>query len=115
MSSFSEEERALMTEAAEGLVKRRFAVPAMLFLETVSPMNMVSASMLHMLSPIWRSAMPASRIDQLAALLERRDSVPEFISIIDQTEETRRRDEKAARRARKQPPEERSPDERPRS
>jgi len=102
-----------MTQAAEGLVKRRFAVPAMLFLETVSPMNMVSASMLHMLSPLWRSVLPASRIDQLAALLERRDSVPEFISIIDQAEETRRRDDKAARKARKAPPEKSSSDERP--
>ena len=113
MSTFTDAERTLMQQAADGLVKRRCAVPAMLFLETVSPMNMVSASMLHMLSPLWRSVLPASRIDQLAALLERRESVPEFISIIDQTEETRRLDEKAAKKARKNPPQERSPDERP--
>lgn len=115
MSPFSDEERSLMDEAARGLVKRRFAVPAMMFLETVSPMNMVSASMLHMLSPIWRSVLPASRIDMLAALLERRESVPEFISIIDQTEEARRRATKAARKPPTTPPDHHASNERTRS
>ncbi|MFT7465027.1 MAG: hypothetical protein ACI9EF_003388 [Pseudohongiellaceae bacterium] len=93
MIQFSEKEQELMQRAADGLVKRRFAVPAIMFLETVSPMNMVGSSMLRVLSPMWRAVLPASQIDELATLLERRESVPYFISLIDKADEDRRRKE----------------------
>ncbi len=79
-----------MEEAAATIVQRRLAVPAMMLLETVSPMNLVTASMLHVVSPVWRAGLPASRIDAVARLLERRDAIPEFIRIIDAAEEARR-------------------------
>lgn len=79
-----------MDEAAASIVKRRLAVPAMMMLETMTPMNMVSASMLHVLSPVWRVTLPASRIDDIAKLLERREVIPEFVKIIDAAEEARR-------------------------
>jgi predicted aminopeptidase len=98
---FTDEERALIDEAAEATVKRRLAVPAMMFLETVSPMNTLSASMLHMLTPMWTIAMPASRIKAMAALLERREAIPELIRAIDTAEELRRQAEVAERARRR--------------
>ncbi len=80
-----------MEEAARSIVARRLAVPAMMLLETVSPMNLVTASMLHVVSPVWRAGIPATRIDELARLLERREAIPEFIRIIDEAEGEHRR------------------------
>jgi hypothetical protein len=82
-----------MDEAARSIVARRLAVPAMMLLETVSPMNLVTASMLHVVSPVWRAGIPSSRLDELARLLERRDAIPEFIRVIDAAEGDRRRRE----------------------
>ena len=90
MTDFSAAERKLMEEAAASIVQRRLAVPAMMLLETVSPMNLVTASMLHVVSPVWRAGLPASRIDDVAKLLERREAIPELIRVIDAAEETRR-------------------------
>jgi hypothetical protein len=91
MTDFTGPERALLEEAARSIVDRRLAVPAMMLLETVTPMNLVTASMLHVVSPVWRAGLPASRIDAVARLLERRDAIPEFIRLIDAAEEARRR------------------------
>lgn len=100
-SPFTADERALLRQAAEAVVRRRLAVPAMMLLETVTPMNVVTSSMLTMLSPVWRAALPASRIDQVATLLERRDALPALVALIDELEEQRRRDEKAERARRR--------------
>lgn len=94
---FTPGEEALLAEAARAVVRRRMAVPTMMFLEMMSPMNTVSASMLHVLTPIWRVALPASRIEQIATLMERRAAIPALIRAIDSAEEQRRRDERAAR------------------
>lgn len=99
--AFSADERALMDEAAEAVVRRHLAAPAMMLLETLTPMNMVTASMLHVLAPVWRAAMPASRIERLARLLERRDALPELVRAIDAVDERRRQTEAGERAARK--------------
>jgi len=91
VTELSGQERTLLEEAARTIVERRLAVPAMMLLETVSPMNLVTASMLHVVSPVWRAGIPASRIDEIARLLERRDTIPELIRLIDAAEEARRR------------------------
>jgi hypothetical protein len=101
--TFTQQERDLMDEAAASIVKRRLAVPAMMLLETMTPMNMVSASMLHVLSPVWRAALPASRIEDIAKLLERREAIPEFVKVIDAAEEARRKDAKERRNERRGP------------
>lgn len=102
MNEISEDDRALMEEAAAAVVKRRLAVPAMMFLETVSPMNTLSSSMLHMIAPIWGIALPAARLTQVAQMLERRDTIPQLIRIIDEAEEERRLEEAAQRKALKE-------------
>jgi hypothetical protein len=98
---FTSRELALIEDAAQAVVRRRLATPAMMMLETMTPMNMVTASMLHVLAPIWRAALPASRIDRLAALLERRDALPALVRAIDAADDARRRAEDAERAARK--------------
>lgn len=95
------DDRALLEEAADALVKRRLALPAIMFLETVSPMNTVSAAMLNVLMPVWSVVVPQTRLKRLAELLENRETIPELIRIIDEADEARRREEADARRERK--------------
>jgi hypothetical protein len=61
------------------------------------PMNMITSSMLYTLAPVWKTALPASRIDELARLLERREAIPHFIRALDAGEEQRRLDERNRR------------------
>lgn len=91
MSALSVEQQSLVDELAERVVRHRLAVPAMMLLETFTPMNMLGSSTLHMASPLWRIVVPASRIDQAARLLEHREAIPALISAIDICEESRRR------------------------
>ncbi len=99
---FTDEERVLLEGIAVRIAHARMAVPAMMFLETVAPMNFISSAMLTLASPVWRIAIPSSRIDEVAALLEKRDAIPSFLTIIDEAEARRVRDARAAKR---RPPE----------
>ena len=100
--AISADDQKLMEEAAQAVVKRHLAVPAMMFLETVRPMNTDSSSMLHMIAPIWGIALPVERLKQVAAMLERRETIPELIQVIDAAEEERRSEEIRERKARKE-------------
>ena len=89
--AFSAAEQALIDEAARRVVAARMAVPAMMFLETLAPMNLVTASMLHALTPVLGIALPADKLAALAQLLERRESIPALVTAIDAAEDARRR------------------------
>jgi hypothetical protein len=91
VSDFSAEDRAFLDEAARRLVQARVALPALMFLECLAPMNLVTATLLHGLSPVLGVALPAARVERLARLLERRDAIPEFVRVLDAAEEARRR------------------------
>lgn len=93
-AALTEEQQAIVDEVAANIVRRRLAVPAMMFLEMSTPMNMLGASALHMASPLWRSVVPGSRIDGFAHLLEKREAIPSLLSAIDEAEERRRREAK---------------------
>ena len=88
---FSSAEQALIDDAARRVVGARMAVPAMLFLETMAPMNLVTASMLHALTPVFGIALPAAKLEAIARLLERREVIPALVAAIDAAEDARRR------------------------
>ncbi|MGQ0553638.1 MAG: hypothetical protein ACT4PU_10505 [Planctomycetota bacterium] len=92
MSSFSEAERALMADAAARIVRLRLTVPAAMFLESLAPVNLLTASMLHTLNPVLGIALPPARLEVLASLLERREAIPEFVRELDAAEESWRRE-----------------------
>jgi len=103
VSDLTDADRALLERAAEAVVRRRLAVPTMMFLEMVAPMNLVAATMLRMLAPVWSVALPGQP-ERLGDLLERREAVPELIAAIDAAESRRRDEERAARGPRRRWP-----------
>lgn len=79
----SSEDVELMEQVAGVIVKRGMAAPAAVFLESMGPMNFLGSQALHFLTPIIECAFNAREVEQVARLLERRDSIPRLIAIIE--------------------------------
>ncbi len=55
----------------------------MVFLESLGPMNFLGSQALHFLTPIFELAFDANELEQVARLLERRDTIPRLIALIE--------------------------------
>ena len=72
-----------MDRMADAIVRRGMAAPATVFLESMGPMNFLGSQALHFLAPIMDCAFDAKEVEQVAGLLERRDTIARLISIIE--------------------------------
>jgi hypothetical protein len=73
----------LMERVADVIVKRGMAAPATVFLESMGPMNFLGSQALHFFTPIIECAFNVKEVEQVARLLERRESIPQLIAIIE--------------------------------
>ena len=82
---FAIEDVQLMERIAEVIVQRRMAAPATMFLESMGPMNFLGSQALHFLMPILDCAFftALKEVEQVARLLERRDTMTRLITIIE--------------------------------
>jgi hypothetical protein len=80
---FTIEDLALLERVADTVVKRGMAVPAAVFLESIGPMSFLGSQALHFLTPILDFAFSAKEVEQVAHLLERRDTVPRLTALIE--------------------------------
>ena len=80
---FSPEDLGLLERVADAVVKRGMTAPATVFLESLGPMNFLGSQALYFLSPIVEWAFHAKEVEQVARLLERRDTISRLITIID--------------------------------
>lgn len=83
MTPHPAEDVELLERMADVIVKRGMAAPATVFLESMGPMNFLGSQALHFLSPIIDCACNAKEIEQIARLLERRDSIPRLIALME--------------------------------
>ncbi len=81
--SLSIEDVELIERVAGAIVKRGMAAPATVFLESMGPMNFLGSQALHVLTPIIECAFNAREVELVARLLERRDSIPRLIVLIE--------------------------------
>ncbi|WP_455378794.1 hypothetical protein [Petrachloros mirabilis] len=79
----SVEDLQLMERIADAIVKRGMAAPTTLFLESMGPMNFLGSQALHFLSPIIDCAFSVKEVEQVACLLERRDTISRLIVLIE--------------------------------
>lgn len=77
------EDVRLLERIAETIVKRGMAAPATMFLESMGPMNFLGSQALHFLTPIIECAFNVKEVEQVARLLERRDTVTRLIAVIE--------------------------------
>jgi hypothetical protein len=80
---FTIEDLVLLERVADAVVKRGMAAPAMVFLESLGPMNFLGGQALHFLTPIVEWAFHAKEVEQVARLLERRDTLSRLITMIE--------------------------------
>lgn len=73
----------LMERVADIIVKRGMAAPATVFLESMGPMNFLGSQALHFFTPIIECAFNVKEVEQVARLLERRETIPQLIAIIE--------------------------------
>lgn len=79
----SMEDVELMERVADVIVKRGMAAPATVFLESMGPMNFLGSQALHFFTPIIECAFNVKEVEQVARLLERRETIPQLIAIIE--------------------------------
>ncbi|MDF0677335.1 MAG: hypothetical protein P0120_23810 [Nitrospira sp.] len=77
------EDVQFLERIAETIVKRGMAAPATMFLESMGPMNFLGSQALHFITPIIDCVFNAKEVEQVARLLERRDTVTRLISMIE--------------------------------
>jgi hypothetical protein len=80
---FTIEDLALLERVADAVVKRGMTAPATVFLESLGPMNFLGSQALYFLTPIVEWAFNAREVEQVARLLERRDTISRLIALID--------------------------------
>ena len=81
--TFSIEDLALLERIADMVVKREMAASATVFLESLGPMNFLGSQVLHFFTPIIELAFDAQEVSRVACLLERRDTIPRLIALIE--------------------------------
>ena len=86
----SAEDIALLERVAAAVVAREMAVPAVVFLESVGPMNFLGSQALHFFTPILEVVLPQRDIERVALLLERRDTLSRLTVLIERQAESRR-------------------------
>jgi hypothetical protein len=74
---------ALLERAADVIVQRGMATPAVFFLESVGPMNFLGSQALHFFTPILHVVFPQQDIQRVALLLERRDILARLMALIE--------------------------------
>jgi len=74
---------ALLERAADTVVQRGMATPAVLFLESVGPMNFLGSQALHFLTPMLDVVFPRRDVERVACLLERRDTLARLVALIE--------------------------------
>jgi len=86
----SPEDAALLERVATAVIERGMAAPAVVFLESVGPMNFLGSQALHFFMPILEVVFPPRDVERVAFLLEQRDTLSRLTALIERRAETRR-------------------------
>jgi len=81
---------ALIARLAERVVAGRMAAPAILFLESVKPLNRLAGQSLLVLAPLFALFVPYDAMDRFTDLLQDRRNVETLVEAIREEEERRR-------------------------
>lgn len=73
---------ALLDKVASGIVRRGMADPAVLFLESLGPLNFLGSQVLHGLAPFLELVCDPTELERLANILERRDSIARLSNLV---------------------------------
>ncbi len=75
---------ALIRKLADFVVRRQMSVPAIMFLESVRPLNFVGSQAMVFFKPIISRFFTKVEYDKLSAMLEKREVIEQLIKEIEQ-------------------------------
>lgn len=83
-STLAPADMAVLDKLARLVVERGVADPALLFLESVAPLNFLGSQVLYGLIPLLELVVSPTEVQRLARILERRESIDLLIRLIHQ-------------------------------
>ena len=78
-TDLTERQITLLEKVADRVIKYRMAMPAILFLESVRPLNYVGSQAMVFFAPVVHSLFSAREYDEIQEALEHRDTISYFI------------------------------------
>ncbi len=90
----TDEDRALMDKIARTVVKRRMAMPAILFLGSVKPLNAIGSQALVFLQPFLSGVFNEADYRRVTEILERREGIEALMKAIEAAEKESGKDVK---------------------
>ena len=97
----TEEEDAIMTRLAKKVVEWKMTVPAIMFLETVKPLNYIGSQAMVFFEPFVQTIFNFRDYDTLRQMMERRETVERLMQRIEELDAQALDKEKGARRRRR--------------
>ncbi len=85
-ASLTDRQRELLDKFATRVVQMRMTTPAILFLESVRPLNYVSSQVMVFFAPVVRGFFGLPEWDELRLVLERRESIGYFLDLLEAKE-----------------------------
>lgn len=96
-------QRELLVRMAGKIVQLRLTAPAILFLESVRPLNYVGSQVMVFFSPLVRGFFGMPEWDELRLVLERRESIGYFLDLIEEREAAFMEEERRQKEQRRAP------------
>lgn len=89
--AFTPEDIILLEKVARAVAKRQLATPAVMFLESVRPLNFLGSQAMVFFQPIVSMVISSAEFERFSRILEKRKSIPVLIDLIEKAEtETKR-------------------------
>lgn len=98
----TEQEAAIIQKIAAKVVSLKMTVPAILFLESVKPLNYIGAQALIFFEPFVQTIFNFKEYDTFREMMERRENVERLLLKIEELDAKLLADEKAARKIRRE-------------
>ena len=77
------EDRALLNKIADAVIRRGMETPAILFLQSVRPLNGLGSQAMVFLRPFLTGLLKETTYDQVTAILERREGMQALVEAIE--------------------------------
>ena len=82
----TDEDHVLLNKLAGKIVQRRMAMPAVLFLQSVQPLNLIGSQAMVFLRPFLTPLFNRVDYDRVADILERREGIGALVDAIEDAE-----------------------------
>ena len=79
----TDNENEFLAQLADGILNRKLATPAILFLETYRPLNFIGNQIMTFFRPFASTVYPKHKYDKILTALENRGNIDKLIKLIE--------------------------------